>query len=128
MLLDRKTKRLGIAFSIAALLHACGGQPERVPRELLQPEEMTRVMQDLFIAHGIAENFPVRQKAARDSLYMLRYRAVLNKHRITQKYWLESLDFYTRHPKFLAEVNEQVLTRLKQRQTEMRHAYKEEGE
>ena len=100
-------------------------KPEVNPPDKLMPEAMiVDVLTDLQLAEGIIANQRSGKtsptKEFKDSLYQI----IFDRYDITSSELNENLDYYNSDPEHMEKIYEEVLSRLSQKETEIKIASK----
>jgi hypothetical protein len=117
--------RLFSFLFIAVLLTSCytENRPEvNPPDKLLSEEVIINMLTDIQLAEGII----VDQRSAKtnvsrsfkDSLYQV----IFDHYQVTAQELNENLDYYNNNPEQMEDIYEEVLSRLSQKETEIRMA------
>lgn len=103
--------KLTIILCCLSLLLACQTQTTKQPAQLIETEQMSRVLEDVLLMesyyqskHGIPG---VYKDALDESL-----REVFKKHHITKKQFKESYEYYASQPEIFKELNTSIMDRL----------------
>lgn len=107
------------AFFLIFLV-SCGSSDKeiKVPRHLIQPDEMVSILVDFHLCEAaLVED----QTKGRDMNLFTNhyYNTILQKHNISRKKMLTSLQFYTANMKLLQKVYEEVVTELNTMESEV---------
>lgn len=102
-----------LPFVALLLLAACN----RVPSEVIQPDEMADVLTDIYIADAIVLND--YQTYGSDSAKLALRQSVLDKYHITSADLDTSMGWYGRNLKLYSDVQDEVIKRLRERLTEV---------
>ena len=104
-------KKYLIPFALSILLSCAEKETKPIPDHIYSIEKMTAIMMDLQIIEGgiVIRQYNKTQQRERISKV---YRAMYNKHGITQDEFDLSLKYYTDNPDKLEEVYDRVLEKL----------------
>ncbi len=118
------TKLFSFIF-IALLLSSCytENKPEvKPPEKLLSEDIIIDILTDIQLAEGIIVNRRSSKttvpKSFKDSIYQV----IFDHYQITARELNENLDYYNNDPEQMEEIYEEVLSRLSQKETEIRIA------
>lgn len=96
------------------LLSSCAGE-ETIPSHVLKPSRMDSVFSDYLKADVYAAELLKKDSTRKDTLENLRMQQAIFRHYgITREQFYASLDFYTRHPKWM----QPILDSIQQRRVE----------
>lgn len=101
------------------LLFASCDSETHVPSDLLQPEKMTEVMEDMYVAEGIVANSSNLDRAAERQMAIDYYSIVYKKHKIDSAVFRKSFDYYAMHPKLMQEISDKVIEKLNKKNIEL---------
>lgn len=86
------------------LLAACSGGP-KVPKDILPPPKMERIMWDMMQADGFMLNpVPSDSLSGRQARRTELYQLVLHIHKVDKASFARSMKFYEAHPELLKDV------------------------
>ncbi|KAB1062841.1 DUF4296 domain-containing protein [Salibacter halophilus] len=113
---------LFIAF-ISLISFGCSSDEEKAtpPNDIIQQEQMVQILTDIQIAEAIYQrgNFPKDDYDGKK--YVLKmYQKIFEKYEIDEQKFKQSLTWYEEHPKILADVYDEVLNELSQREANLR--------
>lgn len=90
-----------------------------MPSDLLQPEKMTEVLEDIYLSEGIVANSGSQDRAAERQMAIDYYSVVYKKHKVDSTVFRKSFDYYSMHPKLMQQIHEQVIDRLSKKNLEL---------
>lgn len=107
-----------VAFLLTCFtgLQSCGSRVSPPP---IPQDQFIEVLCDIHIVEGALQNRPRDQK---DSIAVVYYEGVYEKHQITEADFLTSLEMLEADPKLMSEVYSKVMIRL---DTMEQHSYKD---
>ena len=91
----------------------------RVPKEFIQPEQMTQVLWDMSLAEDLVAN--TRKKDSTRNIKketQIEYEKVFGIHKISEKQFRDSYDFYKQNPLILEVVLDTLHARSERRRQE----------
>ena len=88
----------------------------RVPKEFIQPEQMTQLFWDMSLAEDVVINTH-RKDSSRNIKKdtQIEYEKVFGIHKVTEKQFRDSYDFYREHPLILKVVLDSLQARSERR-------------
>lgn len=95
---------------IAAVFFFASGCKPGIPRDIIQPEEMAKVLHDIHIADGYVTNSP-----RPDSMKVLAasyYKGIYKKYNIDSALYAKSMNYYYTDPKALNDIYLKVTAEL----------------
>ena len=107
-----------IILFIVLLFVSCSSETS-VPNDLLQPDKMTDVMEDIYLSEGIVANIGSQDRAAERQMAIDYYSVVYKKYKVDSTIFRKSFDYYSMHPKLMQEIHEQVIDRLSKKNLEL---------
>lgn len=102
-----KTNTLGLLIALLLLMTFSGCRVRR-PDDVLSPRKMEAVLYDYHLAQAIVTELPPAERYARDSYLYWSF----SKNGITKDQFDNSLIWYTRNPKELAEIYKRLSERI----------------
>lgn len=107
------------AVAFLVILFACGDK-DRIPRDIMKPEEMSAVLADLTIAEAYGNNLvmnsnPQHYDSMRQEKVKVYSKQVLDLHHVSPKDFYNSYTWYEQHPDKLSAVLSQVTANLTER-------------
>lgn len=118
---------MGFAIAIlVAFLQACQTKPEKVlpPANIIQKEQMIQILADMHIEE--AESHLGRiPRAVQDSMALMGYYEVLEKHQLTREEYEESFDWYAYRPEVMQTLYDDVIARVQEKESEFLEKEKE---
>ena len=106
-----------ITLSLFILLLSCGRR-NAVPKEYIQPDEMGKILWDMSLAEDLVENMNRRDTANKKTKILVEYQKVFGLHKITEKQFRDSYDYYTTHPAIFNLMLDSVHARSERRRAE----------
>ncbi len=110
--------KLEIILFIILIFASCDTETD-VPSDLLQPEKMTEVMEDIYLSEGIVANSGSQDRSAERQMAIDYYSVVYKKHKVDSAVFRKTFDYYTMHPKLMQQVSDQVIERLSKKNLEL---------
>ncbi|MDZ4758709.1 MAG: DUF4296 domain-containing protein [Bacteroidota bacterium] len=107
-----------IILFIVLLFASCDSETH-VPSDLLQPDKMTEVMEDIYLAEGIVATSGSQDRIAERQLAIDYYSVIYKKHKVDSAVFRKSFDYYTIHPKLMQQVSDQVIDKLSKENLEL---------
>ncbi len=108
-----------LSVLLVALLFGCSDKEDvKIPDTVLAKERMAEVMIDIHLLEASA-NLNIESTLNTGVNVPLQTMNVFRTHGTTKKQYEESFTFYTRNPKLLVEVYQQVLNGLSKMQAEV---------
>jgi hypothetical protein len=108
---------------ISLLSFSCGSDEEKAtpPDDIIQREQMTQVLTDIQIAEAIYQrgNFPKDDYDGKKYILKM-YQKIFEKYGVDEQKFKQSLTWYEEHPKILADMYDEVLNELSQREANLR--------
>lgn len=95
---------------------AVGCHRERLPEDVMSPEQMISYLIDLHIAEASVQNLRLRRDSA-EVVFAAREKYLLKEHQITDSLFIRSYNYYLRHPDKLEEIYAAVVDSLSLRQS-----------
>ncbi|SMC41355.1 DUF4296 domain-containing protein [Pedobacter africanus] len=95
---------------IAMVFFFASGCKPGIPKDIIQPEEMAKVLQDIHIADGYVTNTPHP-----DSIKVLAasyYKGIYKKYNIDSALYAKSMEYYNTDPKALNDIYLKVTAEL----------------
>src|SRR4030095_3874112 len=103
---------------IFVLLLSCGRR-NAVPKEFIQPDEMGRILWDMSLAEDLVENMHRRDTGAdKKTKTLIEYQKVFGLHKVTEKQFRNSYDYYKSHPDIFKVMLDSVHARSERRRAE----------
>ena len=97
-----------IILFLVLLFVSCDSETT-VPSDLLQPDKMTEVMEDIYLSEGIVASSGSPDRTAERQLAIDYYSVVYKKHKVDSTVFRKSFDYYTMHPKLMQQVSDHVM-------------------
>lgn len=105
---------------IAACSPSGENQSQKVPSNLIQPDEMTSIIVDIQIAEALLQEH--RRTGQLTDDHTVNYiTEVFEKHNTTKEKFTESVRFYEKNLELYQRIYENVVTQMTQRQTELKN-------
>jgi hypothetical protein len=108
------------------ILFGCSSSDEKkLPAHILDTDEFAMVMIDVQLAEGMkAQRISISQDDE-GSVFEL-YKAIFEKHNVEEDEFMETYDYYRKHPEQMEKVYEQVLDSLNKLDAEVKQEYSAE--
>lgn len=110
--------KLQIFFLCLLFVWSCESETT-VPKELLQPDRMVDIMEDIYLAEGMVATSGSPDRASERQLAIDYYHVVYTKHHVDSALFRKSFDYYSMHPKLMQEVSDEVIERLNKKNMEL---------
>lgn len=107
---DRRLLYPLIFLFLALLLSACKKEKSITGKEFIEREVLIDVLVDLHLMDGVTQDRQFGRKFAADSVDIVT--PILEKHHVTRHMFDTTMYVYSRQPKLLDEVYNQVLIKL----------------
>lgn len=105
-----------------ALLSAC---KPGVPKEIVQPNEMEKILFDIHLVDGYIANIPTADSAKKVSAPL--YKGIFKKYGIDSAMHAKSMSYYYRHPDILSKMYDRIGEKMgKAREAENKRLEKEQ--
>lgn len=97
-------RQAGYLFLMLIFLGACSGK-QKVPKNILQPEEMKQVLWDVFLAEALANQLASTDSSivANDKIKEFT-RNTFEVHKIDEQQFLKSYNWYVSHPETFSSI------------------------
>ncbi|MBB2144550.1 DUF4296 domain-containing protein [Pedobacter sp. LMG 31464] len=100
-------KRFFVILILCALFYAC---KPGIPKDIIQPDKMEKVLHDIHVADGYSSSFP-QVDSAKKVISSL-YKGIYQKFGIDSALYNQSLDYYYKHPDVMKKMYDNISANL----------------
>jgi hypothetical protein len=97
------------AIVICTLLYAC---KPGIPKHIIQPEEMEKILYDIHVIDGFSATFSMAAPDSMKKIISPYYTGVYKKHGIDSAKYNQSLNYYYEHPEVMKLMYDHVTQQL----------------
>ncbi|ASB49470.1 DUF4296 domain-containing protein [Alkalitalea saponilacus] len=122
----REIKLTIVLFTLIIAAVACSGP--KVPRGFPKPDKMAEILADIHIAESTLTHAPTMTGAREDRNIPGHYKFILERHNLTPSEFDTIRKWYVQHPQIYQRTYEKVITKLSEREAEVRIMIERERE